>query len=131
MKLLEFFNIPTDKVNKVDSQGRSKIDQDDLEDRVYYFILDNDELHKRYVLPFAKSIRQKLEDPNFQKNKYKKYWIPMIDKGCDIFYKDNKLKDNPVKMFNKELRDALCVRFNDEIIDHIQNKMYKIGDHKL
>jgi len=130
MKLFEFFNVPKQEKSRVDNQGNQPDDQE-LTDQLFWFIIDNDELHKRHVLPFVKNYRQQIMNKKYSRDKFKKYLVPMIDRGCDLFLKDKKLTKNPSKLFNNELRDSICSRVLDEIIASIQNDAVNIRDHKL
>lgn len=130
MKLFEFFNVPEKEKSQVNSQGQRK-DEHELEDELFWYILDHDDLHKQHVLPFVKNIKQQVMDKQYNKDKFKKYLVPMIDKGCDLYYKEEKLSGNPHEMFNKDIKDSVNTRIVDEIISAIEQEAFNIGDHKI
>lgn len=131
MKLLEFFNIPNDNPSKFDVQGKSQEDKNKIQDDLYWFIIDNDDLHKQFVLPFVSDLKAHLSQPDFNVNRFKKNWVPMINKGCRMYYNDKKLKSNPDSLFTKELKKNLLDKITDKYIDDIKNNSYDIGEHKI
>ena len=60
MLLTEFFNKPLD-VYKDKKQG--KHDDSNLEDELFWYILDHDKLHKDYFFPIAKKMKNIKEIP--------------------------------------------------------------------
>jgi hypothetical protein len=96
---------------------------------VFWFIIDHDDLHKEFVLPFARDLEKQLGSPNFNRERFTKQWIPMVNKGCQLYYKKNKLKDDPAEIFNKELRKGICEKLSEKFMDEISNNSYRIGKH--
>lgn len=131
MKLLEFFNVPNDNPSRVDLQGNSQEDKAKMQDELYWYIIDNDDLHKQYVLPFVSDLKSHLSDPNFNIDRFKKEWIPMINKGCKMYYHDKKLKSNPETMFDKDFKKSLLDKIAEKYIEDVKNKAYHVGDHKI
>lgn len=131
MKLLEFFNIPNDNPSKFDAEGKSEEDKNKIQDEVYWYIIDNDDLHKQFVLPFVSDLKGHLASPDFNLDRFKKNWIPMVNKGCKMYYDKKKLKSNPDSVFTKELKKNLLDKITDKYIEDVKNDSYKIGDHKI
>lgn len=133
MKLYEFFNVPVDKKEKeFPDFGKTKSTEEKakLADEVFWYIIDNDDLHKEFVMPFAKEIKNQVTSPNFNHNRFTKHWMPMVEKGCRLFHKRQKLKDNPNKLFDEELKDELCKRLSEKYVEDVRDDHYHVGDHK-
>ena len=133
MKLYEFFNVPQDKKEKESPLGSKKTDDEDqkLAQNVFWYIIDHDDLHKEFVLPFVKNMKQQINSPDFNRDRFTKSWMPMVNKGCHLYYKHKKLKDDPKELFPKEMREGLCKDLCEKFIEEINDKAYHIGDHKL
>jgi uncharacterized protein YaaW (UPF0174 family) len=131
MKLNEFFNVPIDKKEKNDPEHVrvSAEEKQKMADEVFWFIIDHDMLHKEYSLPFVRDMKDQLKSPNFDKDKFSKMWMPMVNKGCHLYYKQNKLKKDPKELFDKELRDGLCKSLGEKFIEEINDNAYHIGSH--
>lgn len=130
MKLYEFFggysndtdNNPSDELS-----GKTKIEQEKLSDELYWFILDDDELHKKCFMPVARELAERMKDKSFDHSKFTSKWMPMVNKGCLKFYKENEMTEDPKEVFPKEIRKALCQRFADEHHKDIQKGDFKLG----
>lgn len=133
MKLYEFFNVPVDPLKKPDPHFDhiSAEEKQKMADNVFWFILDNDSLHKEYVLPYISDLKNQLTSPDFNREKFSKYWAPMVNKGCNLFHRKEKLTKNPDKLFDDNLKRDICKKLTDKFIDEVKNDMYFIGDHKL
>lgn len=133
MKLYEFFNIPIDPLKKPDPHFDhiSAEEKEKLANEVFWFILDNDSLHKEYVLPEIQELKKVIDSPNFNRDKFSKKWEPMVAKGCNQYYKKEKLKKSPNDLFDSELKTDLCKKLTDRFIDDIKDDAYNIGEHKL
>lgn len=129
MKLLEFFGKPLE-IFDVESNPKEKDDKfklapeerTQLETDIFEFILNNDDLHKKFFLPLAMKISKeptKLHSP--------KLWLPMVNKGCMEFYKENKMLGDPLDLFDKDLRGALCKKCADHHLKHILIGEYDLG----
>jgi hypothetical protein len=131
MKLFEFFNVPIDKDSKPKKIGTSDIDKQKLSDEVFWFILDNDALHKEFVLPFVSQLKDTITSADFNKERFSKMWAPMVAKGCNLYHKKEKLKDNPKSLFDQELKDGLCQQISDKFIEEFQENIYQVGEYKV
>lgn len=133
MKLYEFFNVPVDKKEKdFPDYNKSKSDEEKskMADEVFWYIIDNDKLHKEYVLPFLYEIKALVNSPNFNRDRFTKKWMPMVEKGCRMFYKHHKLSDNPEDIFDDDLKQETCQKLCDKFLEEIKEDHYQIGDHK-
>ena len=132
MKLYEFFNVPVDnKAKKFPNYpGEDQEEKEKMADEVFWYIIDNDALHKEYSLPFLRDVKSQVNSPNFNKTRFAKQWVPMVKKGCHLFYKHKKLKGDPKDIFDTEMIEDLCKRLGDKFFQEIQKTEYHIGDHK-
>ena len=94
MKLLEFFS----QNNAVDDSDKMN---DELEKDLMAFILDNDDIYKKHMMPLIK--RHKKGD----KLSHKEY-NDMIKDCCVLFYKENDFKKDPNELFPKEMRKSIA-----------------------
>lgn len=133
MKLNEFFNVPIDPLKEPDPHHNhvSADEKERMANEVFWFILDNDSLHKEFVLPFVKDLKHLISSPNYDKERFTKYWSPMVSKGCNLFYKKEKLKKDPKNLFDQEFKDGICEKLTEKFIEEIRNDYYQVGDHKL
>jgi hypothetical protein len=131
MKLNEFFgNIKhdTEQDKDLDPQSIGKEEEQELEDQVFWFILDDDDLHKKYFMPVAKElVRIHKTDTKADDLTNWKTWMPMVNAGCMNFYKEQDLKKRPEDVFTKEMRVALCKRLTDHYHDDILKDSYNLG----
>lgn len=130
MQLFEFFG--THQYKKQTQQNNSEDFKEDeaeekLADELYWFILDDDSLHKEYFLPLAIKIHQSVKDKEFDRSKYVKAWLPMVNKGCLLFYKEHKLSKDPKDVFPFEMRKALCIKLANQHLTDIEEGHYKLG----
>lgn len=131
MKLFEFFNIPPEEKtqNKPGSLRPSPEELEQMKDNVFWFIVDQDDLHKNYMLPLIKKYGSEIKDHNLDRNRFEKEWLPMINKGCGMYHKENELTMNPAELYN-DLKDDLAKRFVEKIISDIQDDAYSIGSYE-
>lgn len=131
MKLYEFFgNIKhdTEQDKDLDPQSIGKEEEQELEDQVFWFILDDDDLHKKYFMPVAKElVRIYKTDTKADDLVDWKTWMPMVNTGCMNFYKEQDLNKRPEDVFTKEMRIALCKRLTDHYHDDILKDSYNLG----
>lgn len=130
MKLYEFFvshNKDDDTDPRDDLSGKTQLEQDKLSDELYWFILDDDQLHKECFMPVARELAEKMKDESFDHSTYTKKWLPMVNKGCLKFYKKCEMTEDPKDLFPIEMRKSLCQRFADEHHKEIQNGDFKLG----
>lgn len=117
MLLNEFFGSFDFKTHKSKSQDDEiKIKNDKLCDDVLEYILNNDRLHKQEFFPIAEKVVREAT-----KEHKSDIWLPLANKGCMSYYKDQDLKEDPRKLFSKEFREDLC----DRLAEHYQNDLIK------
>lgn len=132
MNLYEFFGVPTYEENKDDPKSRDRLDsrkqqdEEKLENDLYWFILDDDQLHKEYFIPLAHEINKKIKSKDFDRSEYIKRWAPMINKGCMKFYDQQEMTEHPKDIFSKDLRKSLCQRISDQSITDIEKGEYNL-----
>ena len=124
MRLNEFFGKAVD-INK----QMAKTNQDQgLGNDLFWFIIDHNKLHKDYFQPIATKIYKAQKSKKIDKEALIKEFMPMVRKGCQEFYKYNKLPGNFETNFSKQLLDEMCERLYDHYKDDIaDNKQYKLG----
>lgn len=132
MKLYEFFNVPADKKSKHEFPnyaGQSQEEKEKVADDVFWYIIDQDDLHKEFVLPFVRDMKAQVTSPNFNRDRFTKKWMPMVSKGCKSYYKKEKLQDDPKDIFSDDMKQELCKKLCDKFIQEIQDDDYQIGDY--
>ena len=133
MKLNEFFSPPKDEQNDKDPRdvmsGQSDHEKDQLADEIYWFILDDDELHKEYFIPLASDIAALQKADKFNHNAFIKKWLPMVNAACLKYYKEHgeELSGDPDDLFPIEMRKALCQRLADQHHTDISKDEYQLG----
>lgn len=132
MKLYEFFGGSNYSINKTkEDQTHSSIttqeDREKLVDDTYWFILDDDQLHKEFLLPLARKISDLKKSKKFDKEKFLKEWLPMVNKGCMKFYKEKQMIEDPKDIFTKQVRKDLCQRLCDQTCEDVDNNEYKLN----
>lgn len=130
MKLYEFFSVPSlekdeeGQFEKMSAENREQIAND-----VFWDILDNDTLHKKYFIPIARDIHNELKkSKKVDRDAIRPKWMPMVKEGCLAFHKKHKMKGNPAKIFDKEFCKGLCERLSDKFLDDIKKDAFKLGD---
>lgn len=116
MKLYEFFGNIKHDVNQdkdLDPHSPTKEDEQELCDNVFWYILDQDDLHKKYFMPAARELKARYLNTKDNSDHDWKEWLPMINAGCMSFYKDHDIKEDPKDVFNKGFRRDLCKRLED------------------
>jgi hypothetical protein len=130
MKLYEFFSVASVKdhdPNLDQNRKSSKEEREKLANDVFWFILDHDDLHKQHFLPIAQEIYKESTKGNVDRKKYKECWMPMVEQGCMSFYKKQKMKGNPNKVFTEEFCEDICERLAEHHIEDIVKGSYKLG----
>lgn len=128
MKLYEFFgNINKNPEQDRDPQSLGKEEEQELCDKVFWYIIDEDDLHKKHFLPIAKELKAKYDDTTDNSAGDWKVWIPMVNAGCMKFYKDHDVKQHPKDAFSKEFRKDLCKRLEDHFREDIAKGEYTLG----
>lgn len=123
MLLNEFFGKPIDVKKSDNDSNRNK---GNINDELFWFILDHDKLHKDYFYPLAKKIKQSLQSESLNKSTMVKEFMPMVKKGCMEYYHKNKLTGKPKFLFSKELRDEICERLYNHYIEDIKKNQHKL-----
>lgn len=130
MKLYEFFSVPSiEKDEEHQSDDQSNTNREKLANDLFWYILDHDDLHKKYFIPIAQKIDRKLRaEEKVDREEYTECWMPMVKEGCLEFHKENKMKGDPKKLFDKEICKGLCHRFAEKHLEDLEKKSYKLGD---
>lgn len=126
MKLYEFFGTwqartPLDVDNPMDKDQNGVVTREEKENfknDLFFYILDNDDIHKENFFKVAETIYADKEAPE-------SVWMPMVNKGCMEFYRENQLRDNPKDIFTKEFREDICQMLDD----HFRKDLIK-GEYK-
>jgi hypothetical protein len=129
MKLYEFFgSISQDSSQKdeTDPNAMTQEDEDQLSDAVFWDILDDDNLHKKYFMAIAKKIKT-ASDNDSEMHDFL-IWKPMVNAGCIQYYHDHDLPGNPREIFNKNFRSNLCKRIADHYHKDIIDDVYDLGN---
>lgn len=132
MKLYEFFSqqpfstpdAPKEEEYKTDSNEQKQR----LEDDLYWHILDDSYLNKKYFMPIAREIKIKMNNNTYDRADYIKCWMPMVKSACLHFYRVKEMRGDIKKIFNKNLRIDLCKRLSTQFQEDIRNNSYKLGD---
>lgn len=106
----------------------SEKEKDDkaMHDDLFWFFIDHDRLHKDYVVPIGKKIKQAKKDKNAKQQILVDEFMPMVERGCKEYYIKKKLEGHPDKLFSKEMKEEMCQR----LYDHYYEDMLK-GEYKL
>ena len=124
MKLYEFFgkinHNPNEDKDNQDPQALGKEEEQELADNVFWYILDNDELHKKFFMPISKELKKKYADTTDNASRDWKVWLPMVNSGCMKFYKERNLEQHPSDAFGKEFRRDICKRLEDHYHEAIE-----------
>jgi hypothetical protein len=90
MKLMEFFS----QNNSVDEKDKMS---DEMEKDLMAFILDNNDIYKKHLLPLIKK-HKKGEDLDYEDYK------DAIKDCCKLFYKEKDFKKDPNELFPLKMR---------------------------
>ena len=130
MKLYEFFghlDLDLDQ-KKTDDENLNREQEEILIDNIFWFIVDNDKLHKKYFMPAAAKLKKIHDTASTKDNKHDwKTWIPMVNKGCVEYYEKHDVKGDPKDVFNKRVRRDLCKKLVDHYHKDIVNGEYELG----
>lgn len=121
---MEFFGKPID----VDKTMSKNVDDKEMHDDLYWFIVDHDRLHKDFFHPLAHKIKQAHKADNVNKSALVKEFMPMVNKGCMEYYKEKKMTGNLDKAVSREVREEMCERLYDHYREDIVKDRYKLGD---
>ena len=123
MLLNEFFRKPIDINKEMSKDSNDKEMHDDL----FWYIVDHDKLHKDYFMPLAKKMKQQSTKEQLDKEQCIKEFLPMVKKGCMEYYQHKKMKNNPDKVFPKELQKELCEKLFNHYHEDIVKDKYNLG----
>jgi hypothetical protein len=129
MKLNEFFGNVTHDVNSqnTDNGEMGAEERSDLADKVFWFIVDSDDLHKKYFMRIASDIKN--SNKNNDSIDYDwKIWKPMVNAGCVEYFHEHDVPGDPKITFNKKFRADMCKRLVDHYHKDIENDEYDLGD---
>lgn len=122
MLLNEFFGSFNFKSSSSKKDEDMRLKNEALCDDVLEYIINNDSLHKTMFFPIAeKLIKEATKEHDSD------IWLPLVNKGCMGFYKMAEMKENPNKIFTKELRKELCDKLAEHYQSDILKGMYKLG----
>lgn len=99
----------------------------ELEDYVFWSLLDHDHLHKKHALPIAHKMSELKTEDKLERDKFVDCWMPMVKEGCMAYYKENRLEGDPKDLFPKEMRKSLCHRLADQYYNDVLNDEYQVG----
>ena len=123
MLLNEFFGKPIDPIKDL----KKNKDDRNIDDDLFWFIIDHDKLHKDYFHPVAKKIHHSHNNNQLDKEEMVKEFMPMVKKGCTEYYHHKKMTGKLGKIFHEELRKDMCERLFDHYKEDIIKDSYKIG----
>lgn len=128
MRLLEFFNPKHESWEQHDKDQDMTPRDDKLEDNIYYFILDDDRIHKEHFLPLAVNYYRQKDRGDFDKKLFAKKCLPMVNDGCRAYCRSLKSEEIPDKLLNKDLFRSLAHRIVDQIINDVKEDAYGFKD---
>jgi hypothetical protein len=76
-------------------------------------------------------LKDVITSAEFNKERFSKMWAPMVSKGCNLYHKKEKLKDNPKTLFDQELKDGLCQQISEKFIEEFKENIYQVGEYKV
>lgn len=120
MLLNEFFG----KSIKLKQGASSQDDKSEMNNDLFWFIIDHDKLHKDYFMPLAKKIK---ESNNEDKERLTSAFMPMVEKACKEYYQKKKMTGKLGKVFPKELREEMCERLYDHYSNDVLQDKYNLG----
>lgn len=123
MLLNEFFGKAID-INKEMSKDSN---EQEMQDDLFWYILDHDKLHKDYFLPLAKKMKQRSVKEELDKEQCVMEFLPMVQKGCMEYYQHKKMKGRPEKVFPKDLQKEICEKLFDHFREDVVKDKYKLG----
>lgn len=130
MKLLEFFGTAaqiSDKPSTDDLTGKTEVDREKQADDIFWFMLDDDSLHKKYFIPLAREVVEQIKANKFNAKQFNPKWMPMVNQACIRFYNKEEMTGDPKDEFPFEFRKGLCIRFGEHVYDDIKKGEYNLG----
>ena len=121
MLLNEFFG----RNPGIENKEKSKSDNTkEFDDDLFYYILDNDKLHKDYFFEIAKKLKKLNE---CSEGMIYEMFMPMVVKGCKEYYHHKKMEGRMATKFPKEMREGLCKKLYDHYHNDVKKEIYRIG----
>lgn len=93
-------------------ENDQKNQQPQLVDDLYWYILDNDHLHKNHGLSIIQS-------KDAKKAADWHTWMPMVKKGCIMYYNENEMTGHPRIVFDKDMRKEVCQKIAEYYHDQL------------
>lgn len=124
MLLNEFFGRMNLKSSKSTTDEEDhKLKEESMCEDILEYIINDDSLHKKVFFPIAEEIvRNPTTDHSTD------VWMPLVNKGCMKFYRENELKEDPTKLFPKKFREELCTRLAEHYNKDILKGIYDLGN---
>ena len=120
MKLLEFFSRNLDL-----NHSKNKKDSNINSDEFFFFMIDEDDLHKNYVIPNGRKLKRLNECGN---SMVLECWMPMVKEGCRKYFDQKKMSGNLGKIFDQDLREEMCHRLHDHYFEDFKKGIYNLGE---
>ncbi len=114
MFLTEFFGKPKQIHLK---PGKTK-DENQIDNELFWFILDNDHLHKKYFFPLSKKIKK-----DHDRVEILDQMMEMVKQGCKEYYAKNKMEGKLGKVFPEKLRKDVCQKLYDHYKENLPRLM--------
>ena len=115
MLLYEFFGNITKHDKSTDSVDTIQHEENkQLADDVFWFMLDDDLLHKKYVMPLLNKLADNIELATEYKT-----WMQIVKIGCIKYFKEQSINGSPYDTFNKEFRMDLCKRLGEHFREEL------------
>jgi hypothetical protein len=132
MKLFEFFGHQNldfspafDHDDKKKASEKTHEQKDQMNNDVFWHIVDHDKLHKRHFFNVARHVKEKFGDDD---NHDPKLWQDLVKDGCVDFYHKHKMKGDIKELFDQDFRTELCHKLADHYHKDItDDKHYKLG----
>lgn len=118
MLLKEFFN------NQLTFNNKEKDFNDKPTDDLFWFILDNDKLHKDYFFNAANKIRKSKDISDVE---IKEMFMPMVIKGCKEYFLEKKLEGRLSHLFPDKMREEICKRLYEHFKEDIKKGVYRLN----
>jgi hypothetical protein len=113
---------------EVQTMVKNNQNREQLSELVFWYILDNDQLHKEYFIPLARRTYLDTHSNRYDQQKFCNSFMPMIKAGCKAYYDENQLDGHLKDIFTKDMRQSLCQRMAEYTYDDIVNGEYNLGD---
>jgi len=126
MKIFEVLDAQAEQPIGDPANHVSKMDEEKLTTTLYEFIIDDDQLHKEFFIPLALKINA--HGKNLNRETLPSKFMPMINRGCTLFYDIHQLKGSEDKILTKRIREAVCQRIAEQSVDEILRGEYQLGD---